>query len=641
MDAGLPESRVSVLMPTFKQSTFIRRALESLLAQTYPHWELLILDDGSPDETCATVEPYLTDTRIKYLRLKRNQGLGAALNQLTAMARGQYLAYLPSDDIYYPEHLARLVEILNAEPQLYLAYGGVRWGDRFMPTLLGSEPVGHEAETLAQPPPENLKEHPMPNGNILKLVQVMHRRDLEDKTRWATREEIVSDSLEPDYWRSLLANGAQFKYAGEVSCEWMNHATQRHRIVVAYTGGLSYYRQYYGIGQGEWLNWQPSRGWPVVERERWGQFDTVRELPQPGGLKILLVGELGFNPERILALEERGHKLYGLWVPHPETWDATGPFPFGNIETIPYTRHWAEQVKAIQPDVIYALLNWQAIPLIHEVFEAGLDLPFVFHFKEGPNACMDNGIWPALIHLLTEADGRIFINEETYEWFQIVTDHGLDPAATMILDGDLPKIEWMTCDWQPKLSAQDGKIHTVCTGRPLGIEIDEVAAAGINVHLYGVSFHQGFPNWVRQGLAAGVVHLHPTVEPKDWVSELSHYDAAWHHVFTTDNCGDLRRISWNDLNLPARLGTYAAAGLPWILKDNRHSRVAIQSLALRDDVGIFYQDMADLADQLRDHNRLAQLTANMRKARPFYAFDTHADDLIAFFRQAIERHYAS
>ena len=87
-------------MPTFKQAPFIRRALESLRAQTLHDWELVVVDDGSPDETGEVLKPYLEDARIHYHRFPRNQGLGVALNFATAVARGGYLAYLPSDDVY-------------------------------------------------------------------------------------------------------------------------------------------------------------------------------------------------------------------------------------------------------------------------------------------------------------------------------------------------------------------------------------------------------------------------------------------------------------------------------------------------------------------------------------------------------------
>jgi hypothetical protein len=652
-------------MPTYKQAAFIRRAVESLLAQTLADWELIVVDDGSPDDTRTALAPYLADPRVRYQRQERNIGLGAALNLATRMARGRYIAYLPSDDVYYPEHLARLAGLLDATPDIYLAYGGLRWAyQRYEPTLHGAGAVGREAEALASPPPIT-RESPLTSGNLLALVQVMHRRDHEARDlgleaseiesiankspasslqshalRWAERHEIVSDTLERDFWLALAERGARFGYAGAITCEWVDHPDQRHKIIAgtALAGGLSRYRQHYGVGRGEWLNWQPSHGVRVNERERFGRFDVARELPAPGGLKILIVGELGFNPERIMALEERGHKLYGLWLPRPETWDTTGPLPFGNVEDIPFDQNWRARVREIKPDVVYALLNWQAVAFIDEVLGAGLGLPCVFHFKEGPFICQEKGLWPTLMRVLRRSDGRIFTSQESYEWFQLATDGMFEPETTMVLDGDLPKIDWFTDDWAPKLSAHDGQIHTVCPGRPLGLDpFDGIAAAGIHVHFYGDHFHQWFPNWTRQGLATGYMHIHPTVEPDAWVRELSRYDAAWFHQFESFNQGDLRRAHWDDLNLPARLGTYAAAGLPWILTDNRGARVAAQSLAEAHDVGVFFTQYEELAAQLRDRDHLARLTANMRAARHCFAFDTHADALIGFFRRAIAR----
>lgn len=647
--------RVSVLMPTFKHASFIRRALESLRAQTLVDWELIIVDDGSPDATQDVVAPYLTDARVRYHRFPQNEGLGAALNFATGLARGQYLAYLPSDDIYYPAHLARLADLLDRQPEIYLAYGGVRWWygatnrsewRALGPTLQGEAAVGREAEALAGPLPETHMDL-LPNRNILALVQVIHRRDHEAAVRWPTRAEIVSDTLEPDFWRALLARGGRFGYAGSITCEWVYHPDQRHKIIAgddrgSWRYGLPWYRRYYGVGGAEPLNWQPSRGFPVDERVRYDRFRGRRELPATNGLRILVVGELGWNPERLVAFEERGHKLYGLWTEEPEFWDTVGPLPFGNIEDIPNDADWPARVRAVQPDVIYALLNWRAIPLICKVLDANLGVPLVFHFKEGPFFCQQNGLWPDLMRVLRESDGQIFINAEAREWFQLATDGLLEPTATFLLDGDLPKRDWMTDDWTPKRSEQDGAIHTICAGRHLGLETFEpLARAGIHVHFYGELFYQAFPAWMQTGLATGFMHLHPSVGPEGWVRELSQYDAAWPHVFTSDNEGDLHRAHWDDLNLPARLGTYAAAGLPWILKDNSHARVAIQSLAQRHDVGLYFNEISDIADQLRDRARLRQLTANMRSARPAFAFDTHIDDLVAFFRQTMARRAGS
>src|SRR5215472_3094090 len=101
MTTDAPRPLVSVLMPTYRQDAFIARALESLLAQTLDDWELVLVDDGSPDDTHAVVRRYLDDGRIRYVRNVRNAGLGAALNQATALATGRTIAYLPSDDFYH------------------------------------------------------------------------------------------------------------------------------------------------------------------------------------------------------------------------------------------------------------------------------------------------------------------------------------------------------------------------------------------------------------------------------------------------------------------------------------------------------------------------------------------------------------
>jgi glycosyltransferase involved in cell wall biosynthesis len=629
---------VSVLMPTYQQAAFIRRALESLRAQTLAAWELIVVDDGSTDETATILTGY-DDARIHVVRNTRNQGLGAALNQATALARGRYLAYLPSDDLYDPDHLARLVALLDARPEVYLAYSGLRWGYQHAgPTLRGADVVGQEAAALANLPPVT-RDTVIPSGNILALVQVLHRRDWEAELRWPTRAEIVSDTLEADQWRAMLGRGAQFAYAGAISCEWVDHPEQRHKLIAGKAGGLARYRQYFGLGRGEFVNFQPSRGVCLDERARYERFTTPRELPQPGGLTILLAGELGFNPERIVALEERGHRLAGLWINDPEAWDGVGPFPFGNLTDIVYGPGWIERVRALRPDVIYAGLNWQALQLIDELIAARLDLPVVLHFKEGPFICLERGLWPLLVRALQTSAGQIFITPENRAWFQHALDGQLDLDRTLILDGDLPKIDWMTDDWAPKLSEQDGEIHTVCPGRPLGLDpFEAIARERIHVHFYGRHFQQQFPNWTRNGLATGYMHLHPTVEPADWVRELSRYDAGWLHIMPSSNGGELRAARWDDLNLPARIGTYAAAGLPWILRANAPSIVAVERLARHYDIGLCARDFADLAAQLRDRPRLRELTANMRAARAQFAFDTHADELVAFLRRAIDWH---
>ena len=222
---------VSVLMPTFRQALFLPRALRSLLDQQLPDWELLVVDDASPDETPAVLTPFLGDARIRAVRLDRNVGTGAALNLATSLARGRYVAYLPSDDVFFPDHLQRLVDHLEGHPDVYLAYGGLRWGPAYRgPTLHGEGAVGGELAALSRPYPR-AAEVGLPSGNLLALVQVAHRREWEGEVRWATRDEAVTDRLEADFWRALLTRGARFAYSGAVTCHWVDHPDQQHKIV--------------------------------------------------------------------------------------------------------------------------------------------------------------------------------------------------------------------------------------------------------------------------------------------------------------------------------------------------------------------------------------------------------------------------
>src|SRR4051794_8962498 len=115
---------VSVLMPTYDQANFLGRAIDSLLGQRLADWELIVVDDGSPDGTADVVKPYLDDPRVRYERLPRNRGLGAALNHGLGLAAGRFVAYLPSDDVYYADHLSTLAAGL--EDGAVLAYSGVR-----------------------------------------------------------------------------------------------------------------------------------------------------------------------------------------------------------------------------------------------------------------------------------------------------------------------------------------------------------------------------------------------------------------------------------------------------------------------------------------------------------------------------------
>lgn len=111
MNPGL----VSVMMPAYNAEAYIERAIESVLVQTYPQWELVIVDDGSSDSTGEVVSRY-DDPRIKMIR-QENQGEAAARNTALKNIQGEFLAFLDADDLYLPHHLESLVGYLLTHDQ--------------------------------------------------------------------------------------------------------------------------------------------------------------------------------------------------------------------------------------------------------------------------------------------------------------------------------------------------------------------------------------------------------------------------------------------------------------------------------------------------------------------------------------------
>lgn len=110
---------VSVLMPAYNREKYIGEAIESVLAQTYTHWELIIVDDGSTDRTAEIVKSYQAkDKRIILYQFAENKGIPYARNQCLALAKGEYLANLDSDDIALPERLEKQVKFMEENPEV-------------------------------------------------------------------------------------------------------------------------------------------------------------------------------------------------------------------------------------------------------------------------------------------------------------------------------------------------------------------------------------------------------------------------------------------------------------------------------------------------------------------------------------------
>ena len=105
---------VSVITPSYNCARFIGATIESVLRQTYTNWEMLIVDDCSTDESQEVIERYVNkDSRIKLFVLDRNSGAAIARTRAMQLAKGRYMAFLDSDDLWLSDKLERQLEFMN------------------------------------------------------------------------------------------------------------------------------------------------------------------------------------------------------------------------------------------------------------------------------------------------------------------------------------------------------------------------------------------------------------------------------------------------------------------------------------------------------------------------------------------------
>lgn len=103
---------ISVIMPTYNCGRFIKESIDSVLAQSYTNWEIIIVDDCSTDDTERIVGTY-EDSRIHYMRNERNIGTALTRNKALLEAKGKYIAFLDADDVWLPEKLEKQLAFMQ------------------------------------------------------------------------------------------------------------------------------------------------------------------------------------------------------------------------------------------------------------------------------------------------------------------------------------------------------------------------------------------------------------------------------------------------------------------------------------------------------------------------------------------------
>jgi glycosyltransferase involved in cell wall biosynthesis len=201
-DLSLIESpTISVVMPIYNAQQDLREAIESILNQSFSDFELLIIDDGSTDQSAQIARSFI-DTRIRFIRQPRNFGLVAALNKGLAEARGQFIARMDGDDICLPDRFALQLEIMQDQK---LDICGSHWaqidaGGHQFATLYAPKLVDEVIATLATTVP-------YAHGSVMLRKSFLDQYKLQYKLGY---------SEDYDLWIRFFELGAHFGFVDTV-----------------------------------------------------------------------------------------------------------------------------------------------------------------------------------------------------------------------------------------------------------------------------------------------------------------------------------------------------------------------------------------------------------------------------------------
>lgn len=204
-------SSVSVLVPSYNHAPFVERTLRSIFAQSLKPKKLIVIDDGSKDESAVIIRRVLRECPFENEFVTReNRGLSATLNEGFARADGEFFAYLGSDDLWFPNFLAERIRLLESRPRAVLAFGHAFLIDE------NERIIDSTAEWTSFADGDVLPF--LLRGQIFSSPSVVYRRRALEKYKW--NENSVLEDYE--LYLKLCAEG-EFARDERVLCAWRQH----------------------------------------------------------------------------------------------------------------------------------------------------------------------------------------------------------------------------------------------------------------------------------------------------------------------------------------------------------------------------------------------------------------------------------
>lgn len=195
---NLKHPRVSVIIATYNCAQYLPEAIESVFKQTLKDWELIIVNDGSTDETDEIVNPYCADQRVKYIS-QENRGLAAARNRGMKDSKGEYIQFLDADDLIHNEKLKRQGDYLDGHKDVDVVFSEYSFFKDDLQGILIEPPCRKFSKDIRKD---------MLKGNLIVVNSTLAKRSAIEKA--GGFDETLTSTEDWDLWLRLLQSGAAF-----------------------------------------------------------------------------------------------------------------------------------------------------------------------------------------------------------------------------------------------------------------------------------------------------------------------------------------------------------------------------------------------------------------------------------------------
>ncbi|MCC5810381.1 MAG: glycosyltransferase, partial [Ectothiorhodospiraceae bacterium] len=194
---------ISVVTPTYNRADYLGEAIESVLAQTYQHFEMLVVDDGSTDQTPELMRRFASDSRIRYFQ-QENQGQSVARNRGIEESKGEFICFLDSDNAWLPDKLESSLAHLKAHPEADVVYGDCITIDEVGKEISRKNMKRHSGNITAKLLKDNFvsMNTTMTRSELIKAVGGFNPADryAEDYGLWLRVSSRGSFLYVPEYW---------------------------------------------------------------------------------------------------------------------------------------------------------------------------------------------------------------------------------------------------------------------------------------------------------------------------------------------------------------------------------------------------------------------------------------------------------